>query len=138
MFRNHLAEYIMTLNYFPCKADPDVWMRSAKKSDGTEYYEYVFLYVADCLAISEHPKLSILQIDNFFKMQEKSIGPPDIFWVVRLVKFAFRIWWRHRLYSSSRYVKEAVLGCARLLRRMARLPLSHTDLNYKVYASTIF
>jgi hypothetical protein len=34
-----------------CPADPDVWMRSAIKSDGTEVFEYVLLYTDDPLSV---------------------------------------------------------------------------------------
>ena len=33
------------LDFEPCLADPDVCMRAAKKSDGSEYYEYVLLHI---------------------------------------------------------------------------------------------
>ena len=38
-FRALLAETLYDLNYRPTKADPDVWLRSAVKPDGFEYYE---------------------------------------------------------------------------------------------------
>ena len=41
-------------------ADPDVWMRPAKKSDGSSCYEYILLYTDDVLIISDNadsPKL---------------------------------------------------------------------------------
>ena len=44
-FRNHLRECMSHLGFKPCLADPDVWMRSATKSDGSSYWEYVLLYV---------------------------------------------------------------------------------------------
>ena len=40
------------LNYLPCRADPDVWMRKVRKYNGTEYYEYMLLYVDDSLALN--------------------------------------------------------------------------------------
>ena len=67
------------LNCLPCRADPDVWMRKARKSDGTQYYEYMLLYVDDCLAISEALKEAVLQLDKFFKIQPNYIAPPDIY-----------------------------------------------------------
>ena len=36
------------------QGDPEVWMREAIKSDGTQYWEYVLLYVDDCLIVSEN------------------------------------------------------------------------------------
>ena len=66
------------LSYLPCRSDPDVWMHKAREFDGTEYYEYMILYVDDCLAISETPKEEVLQLDKFFNMQPISIAPPNI------------------------------------------------------------
>jgi hypothetical protein len=43
-FRNHLRSCMHHIGFYSCPADPDVWMRSAIKSDGTEVYEYVLLY----------------------------------------------------------------------------------------------
>ena len=59
-------------------ADPDVWYREAVKDDGTEYYEYVLLYVDDALVFSNKAE-SILrkEIGKYFKLKEESIGPPD-------------------------------------------------------------
>ena len=67
------------LNYVPCRADNNGWMRKASKSDGTDYYEYMLLYVDDCLVISEAPKEAVLQLDKFFMMQPNSIAIPDIY-----------------------------------------------------------
>jgi hypothetical protein len=49
--RNHLRSCINFLNFKSCPADPDIWMRSAIKSDGTKVYEYVLLYTDDALSI---------------------------------------------------------------------------------------
>ena len=40
------------LEFTSCKTDPDVWIREAAKPDGTEYYEYVLLYIDDALCCS--------------------------------------------------------------------------------------
>jgi hypothetical protein len=48
-FRNHLRSR-------SCPAHPDVWVRSAIKSDGTEVYEYVLLYTDDALSIGVEPR----------------------------------------------------------------------------------
>ena len=81
------------LNYLPCRDDTDVWMCKARKSDGTEYYEYMLLYVDDCLAISEAPKEAVLQLDKLFKMQPNSIAPPDVYIGSKVKICAFQIWW---------------------------------------------
>jgi hypothetical protein len=43
-----------------CPADPDVWMRSAIKSDGTKVHKYVLLNTDDALTIGVEAK-SILR-----------------------------------------------------------------------------
>jgi hypothetical protein len=43
-----------TLILVSCPADPDVWMRPAKRSDGSDHYEYILLYTDDALVISEN------------------------------------------------------------------------------------
>ena len=45
---------MLHLKFQPCLADPDVWMRPKKKSNGTPCYEYVLLYTYDVLVISEN------------------------------------------------------------------------------------
>ena len=44
----HLQSYMEFLGFNPCMADPDVWMRKAKRADNTDYWEYVLLYIDDC------------------------------------------------------------------------------------------
>ena len=55
-------------------------MREATKTDGTDYWEYILLYVDECVVVSYHSE-NILreEIGKYFKLKEKSIGPPDIF-----------------------------------------------------------
>eukprot|EP00957_Ditylum_brightwellii_P023801 1796374-Ditylum_brightwellii.AAC.1 len=45
----HLRKCMDSLGFKSSKADSDVWYRPARKSDGTEYMEYVLLYVDDVL-----------------------------------------------------------------------------------------
>jgi hypothetical protein len=42
-FRSHLRSCMHHIGFKSCPSDPDVWMRSAIKSDGTEVYDYVLL-----------------------------------------------------------------------------------------------
>ena len=42
-FRNNLRNCMEHLRYESFKADPDVWMRSATKTDGQYYHEYILL-----------------------------------------------------------------------------------------------
>ena len=68
------------LGFKSCQADPDIWMREAIMNDGTEYWEYVLLYVDDCLVVSQHgEKLLREEIGKYFKLKEASIGPPKVY-----------------------------------------------------------
>lgn len=67
-FRNHVATYMEVLGCFPSKADLNVWLRPAREYDGSEYYEYVLLYIDDYLAISENLKASVERFEKKFKM----------------------------------------------------------------------
>ncbi len=64
------------MKFFPCKADPDVWLREHEKPDGTKYYEYVFVYTDDILALSIDPMTRIMQplIDLGYNCKDS--GPP--------------------------------------------------------------
>ena len=65
------------LQFKSSRADPDVWIRPARRKDGTEYYEYVLLYTDDCLVISDNAeKILRNEIGKSFRLKEKSIGDP--------------------------------------------------------------
>jgi len=51
-FRNHLASCLAHLGYQSSRGDPDVWFRPAVKETQEKYYEYLFVYTDDILAIS--------------------------------------------------------------------------------------
>jgi hypothetical protein len=53
-FQNHLHLCMRHLDFVSCPADPDVWMRPAKQSDGTDYYKYILLYTNNALVLSEN------------------------------------------------------------------------------------
>jgi hypothetical protein len=68
------------IGFKSCPADPDVCMRSAIKSDGTDVYEYVLLYTDDALSIGVEAE-SILrkEIGKYFELKEDSIGSPKLY-----------------------------------------------------------
>ena len=54
-FRAKLAEDIRSMGYSPSLADPDVYLKPKVRPDGTEYYEYLIIYVDDIMCISHEP-----------------------------------------------------------------------------------
>jgi len=50
-FHDRFVDTIREMNFFPCKADPDVWIKNC----GT-HYEYVCVYVDDLAVMMKDPK----------------------------------------------------------------------------------
>ena len=82
-FWKHLRSCMEHLNFSPCKADSEVWMRPAIKADGSEYWEYVLLYVDDVLCISKNGQQVIKnEISRYFiikNAKKDGIGPPSLY-----------------------------------------------------------
>ena len=51
-FRQHLHECMKRLRCTSCLADLDLWIRKAVNEYICKYYEYMFLYVDNCLCVS--------------------------------------------------------------------------------------
>ena len=108
-FWRHLRTCMTHLNFTSCKADPEVWMREAQKDDGTPYWEYVLLYVDDCLCISmDGERVLRNEIGKYFLLKEKSIGPPDIYLGNKITKVTLEGGVDTWAFSSSQYVQNAV------------------------------
>jgi len=54
----------------------DVWRRAARKENGTRYYEYLFIYTDDIIAISEDPRRILDKMNKHFLLKEDSIKEP--------------------------------------------------------------
>jgi hypothetical protein len=97
------------MKFTSCKADADVWMYPATKAVGTEYYEYVLLYVYDCLVIPENLGAIFLQeLGKYFTLKEASIGPQDIYLGGKMRQVVLENGVKAWSFSSSQYVQEAV------------------------------
>ena len=74
----HLRSCKRHLKFHCCKGDPDVWMRKVRKPDGTKYWEYILLYTDDVLCVSHQGEEVVRnKIGRYFKLKEKSFGPPS-------------------------------------------------------------
>ena len=61
-----------------CKADPDVLLRQAFKSNGAECYQFVLFYKDEILAIMKEPETFLHEeLGKRFILKEKSIGAPE-------------------------------------------------------------
>jgi hypothetical protein len=100
---------MLHIGFKSCLADPDVSMREAKKSDGTPYWEYVLLYVDDCLCISENAERVLREeIGTYFNLKEESIGPPDMYLGGKMSQVTLENGAKAWAFSSSKYVQAAV------------------------------
>ncbi len=107
------------LGFKSCRADPDVWMRDAVKSDGHAYYEYCLLYTDDCLVVS-HKGEEVLrnEIGKYFVLKEESIGPPDIYLGGKLREVELENGNKAWAFGSSQYVHAAVANVEDHLKQL--------------------
>ena len=110
-FRNHLRSCMHHLNFQCCPADPHVWMRLAKKRDGSPCYDYVLLYMDDALVFSDNAE-SILrnEIGRYFGLKEASIGPPKMYLGAGIRKVKLDNGMEAWAASSSQYVQAVLLN----------------------------
>ena len=104
----HLRSCMKFLGFNPFKVDPDIWMRNNKRDDNTDYWEYVLLYVDDCLCLFMNPELIVRdEIRKCFLMKEASIGEPDVYLGGKVRKVEFESGEMCWSSSLSQYVGEA-------------------------------
>jgi hypothetical protein len=115
-FRSSLAQILQNIGYESSKADPDVWLRKAVKDDGHKYYEMLFVYVDDILALSHKAEDAIKEITTFYKAKDGSIKPPEIYLGANVSKMQLpdgrEVW----TTSPKAYVKNALAVVERLLQ----------------------
>jgi hypothetical protein len=121
-FRSLLADTLVDIGYKPTKADPDVWLRPAAKTNGFEYYELVLCYVDDILCISDNPKATLFDLTSVFKLKDDKIEPPDVYLGAQLDKMIIgdvECW----TMSAEKYVTASVKNVDEALaKRGLRLP----------------
>ena len=73
-----LAEALVQIGFKSTRADPDVWIQAFVNLDGGKYYEMLFVYVDNILALSHKATEVIKDITSFYMAKEGIIKPPDI------------------------------------------------------------
>ena len=60
--------------------DPDVWMRPTTQNDDVLVYDYVLLYINNCLVVSGNVE-DILKkkIGKYLELKSNSSGPPNLY-----------------------------------------------------------
>lgn len=109
------------LGFESSKADPDVWFRPAKKRDGTEYMEYVLLYVDDVLVVSENAESIIRnEIGRHWAIKESSIEKPSLYLGGRCREVELTDGTKCWAFGSSQYVQAAVKNVEEWLAKSDR------------------
>ena len=116
-FRNHLRDCMDHMGYKSCLADPDLWMRPAKKDNGTEYYEYILLYVDDCLVVSEHPDQALNKLGKYFPLKPGSVGPPKLYLGGKLSRVDLPNGVKAWAVSASKYIQSALRNIETTLKQ---------------------
>ena len=71
-WHDRLSDVLQTLGFYPCKADPDVWLKECDS-----YYEYVLVYVDDLMLIGKNPQVFFDSLINDHGFQLKGVGKPS-------------------------------------------------------------
>jgi hypothetical protein len=67
-FHEKFADTLQAMQFFPCKADPDVWMK-----DCVSHYEYVCVYVDDLAVMMKDPSAFLAELKER-KYKLKGVG----------------------------------------------------------------
>ena len=135
-FWKHLRSCMSYLGFESSKADPDVWYRSFTRADGTEIYEYVLLYVDDCLVISDNATAILRnEIGKYWSLKEESIKPPDIYLGGQMRKTTLENGVEAWRFGSAQYVGAAVKNVEKYLQtkgeKLAARASSPLPANYR-------
>ena len=132
---------IKELGFFPCTADPDVYMKMKTKDDGTKYYSYLIVYVDDIICTDINPKATLSELGEIYQLKGGIIFP-DIYLGnnIRKWKYTNTEGIENVCYAmgSSSYIKEAVrvaenhqkchdIKFPKSRKESSQTPFSHTD-----------
>ena len=79
------------------------------KSDGSEYYDYVLMYIDDALVIIENCEYVLTKhIENYFELKEEFIGPPEIYLGGSLSNIYIENGVKEEVFGSTQYFRAAV------------------------------
>ena len=104
----HFADTLRTMGFTPSRADVDMWLRRQKRPDGTEYYEYIVVYVDDAIIISHDPK-SIIKDLEVRPYPLKGGGAPDVYLGATIGRYKFKDDTSTWYMSSTQYLKNALV-----------------------------
>ena len=123
----HVRKVMEEMDFESYKADPDVWLRPATQADGSEYYQYILLYMDDILAIMEEPeKFLRKELGARFTLKEKSIGLPLQYLGNKVSQVTLQNGVTCWSFSSSQYIQNAVNNVENYLLKQGEKKLPRT------------
>jgi len=114
-WRADLARVLREMNFDSTLADPDVWIRKARRENGDDYYEMVLVYVDDLLCVSEHPDNVMKALGEFYELKDGSVKEPDIYLGADIEMVQLPDGRSQWAMSSKTYVKNSVKVVENLL-----------------------
>jgi hypothetical protein len=67
-------------------------VKPAFKPSGEEYYEYLFVYTDDILAVGIDPQGVLNNLIKYFTLKPESIKPPDDYLGTKIKKYGSTEW----------------------------------------------
>jgi hypothetical protein len=107
-YRAHFASNRLEMGFISCKADPDVWLRPATKSNGFEYYEYILTYLDNCLILSENPRKIVQVLEQDYQYRSRDVGEPTRYLCAEVGKQVFSDGTKAYYMSAGAYLKQAI------------------------------
>ena len=118
-WRAHLSEQIREIGFKHTIADNDVYRKPSIDKSGNPYYEYMVVYVDDCICVSHDPKRYMDSLAKIYRLREVKI--PDKFlgsnirsWKYRDDEGVEKHCWA---MGSESYVREAYNVVDRLMSK---------------------
>ena len=97
------------MGFSSCKANPDVWLQPALKSNGVQHYQHVLLYTDDILPIVQEPgTFSREELGKRFTLKQKSIGSPEQCLGNKISLVTLENGVKYWSLNSSQFVEDAV------------------------------
>ena len=94
-------------------------MRSAIKSDGIEYYDYVLFYTDNALIAPENTQSFLRdELGKYLELKQESIGSPNFYLGGSVRKFTLDNGDEACTFSSSQHVKDAVKNVQDRLQKL--------------------
>jgi Reverse transcriptase (RNA-dependent DNA polymerase) len=104
-WRDHLALTIRTMGFSACLADADVWLRKNAKPNGSEYYEYLLVYVDNILVVSHNPQSVMDTLSENYTLKAGSVRAPKEYLGSDISTYEASTCW---LMLAETYIKRAV------------------------------